>query len=43
MVVKLFIGYGFVKEELYVRIVGAVVSIILFYLLINNFGFIGAV
>ena len=42
MVVKLFIGYGFVKEELYVRIVGAVASIVLFYVLINNFGFIGA-
>lgn len=42
MVVKLFIGYSYVKEELYVRITGAVVSIILFYILINNFGFIGA-
>lgn len=42
MVVKLFIGYGYVKEELYVRIAGAVISIIMFYVLINQFGFIGA-
>lgn len=42
MVIKLFIGYGYVKEELYVRVIGAAISIIIFYVLINRFGVIGA-
>ncbi len=42
MVVKLFIGYGHVKAELAVRIVGAAISVLLFKILINEYGFYGA-
>lgn len=42
MVVKLLIGFGFVKQELYVRVTGALVSIFMFNFMINRFGFIGA-
>lgn len=42
MVVKLLIGYGYVKQELYVRVSGALASIAMFYFMINRFGFIGA-
>lgn len=42
MVVKLLIGYGYVKQELYVRVSGALASILMFYFMINRYGFIGA-
>lgn len=42
MVVKLLIGYGFVKQELYVRVSGALLSILMFYIIINKYQFIGA-
>lgn len=42
MVVKLLIGYGFVKQELLVRVSGALLSIIMFKYMIDKFGFIGA-
>lgn len=42
LVVKLIIGYGYVKSELFVRIVGAISSVVMFKLLISNFGFYGA-
>ena len=42
MVVKLFIGFGYVKAELAVRIIGAVFSVFMFKMLIDNFGFYGA-
>ncbi len=42
MVVKLFIGYGHVKAELAVRIVGAAISVLIFKMLINEYGFYGA-
>lgn len=42
MVVKLLIGYGFVKQELYVRVSGALLSIVMFYVLIDKYKFIGA-
>lgn len=42
MVVKLLIGYGLVKQEMFVRISGALLSIIMFYYMIENYGFLGA-
>ena len=42
MVVKLLIGYGYVKTELLVRIVGAGLSVLMFYVLIRYYGFMGA-
>lgn len=42
MVVKLLIGYGFVKQELYVRVSGALLSIAMFYYMINKYEFVGA-
>lgn len=42
MVVKLLIGYGFVKQELFVRVIGSVFSIVMFYWIIDKYGFIGA-
>jgi O-antigen/teichoic acid export membrane protein len=42
MVVKLFIGYGYVKAELAVRIIGAAFSVFMFKMLIDDFGFYGA-
>ena len=41
-VVRLIVGYGYVKGELLVRIVGAVCSVGCFYLLIKSHGFYGA-
>ena len=42
MTVKLLIGYGFVKTELLVRIIGAASSVLCFYFLIKGLGFMGA-
>ena len=42
MVIRLLIGYGFVKTELLVRGIGAVLSIVMFWILIKCFGFMGA-
>lgn len=42
LVVKLIIGYGYVKAELVVRIVGAVLSVMMFRVLIDKYGFYGA-
>ncbi len=42
MVVKLYIGYGHVKSELTVRIAGAAISVFMYKILINKFGFYGA-
>lgn len=42
MVVKLLIGYGFVKVELFVRVIGALLSVVIFYYLIKHYGFFGA-
>ena len=42
MVIRLLIGYGLVKTELLVRIVGAGLSIVMFWFLIKQFGFVGA-
>ena len=42
MVVKLLVGYGYVKQELFVRIVGAMLSCCMFYFVIREYGFIGA-
>ena len=42
MVIRLLIGYGFVKTELWVRIVGAGLSVVMFYVLIDHYGFMGA-
>lgn len=42
MTVKLLIGYGFVKTELLVRIIGAASSVLCFYFLIKGWGFMGA-
>lgn len=42
MVVKLLIGYGFVKQELFVRVSGALLSIVMFYYMIDRYQFIGA-
>ena len=42
MVVRLLVGYGYVKGELLVRVVGAALSVACFYLLIQNYGFSGA-
>lgn len=42
MVVQLFIGYGYVKAELAVRVVGAIFSVLLFKIFINYYGFYGA-
>ena len=42
MVVKLLIGYGYTKQELFVRVLGALLSIVMFYYVISNWGFIGA-
>lgn len=41
-VVRLIVGYGYVKGELLVRVVGAVCSVGCFYLLIKSHGFYGA-
>ena len=42
MVVKLLIGYGYVRMELLVRFIGAGLSIMMFYFLIKCYGFMGA-
>jgi len=42
MIVKLFIGYGYVKAELAVRILGAAISVLIYKILIDKFGFYGA-
>lgn len=42
MIVRLLIGYGYVKKELMMRVAGAVVSVVLFKVLISSFGFYGA-
>lgn len=42
MVIRLYVGYGYVKQELLVRIVGTLISIAMFYLLIEHYGFVGA-
>ena len=42
MVVKLLIGYGYIKTELLVRVIGAALSVMTFFFLIKNYGFIGA-
>ena len=42
MVVRLLIGNGYVKGELLVRIIGAVCSVVAFYILIQHYGFYGA-
>jgi O-antigen/teichoic acid export membrane protein len=41
-VVRLILGYGYVKGELTVRIIGAICSVVCFYVLIQHFGFYGA-
>ena len=41
-VVRLIVGYGYVKGELLVRIIGAVCSVVCFYVLIKHYGFYGA-
>lgn len=41
-VVRLIVGNGYVKGELLVRIVGAVCSVVAFYVLIEHYGFYGA-
>ena len=40
--ITIIIGYGFTKSELMLRIIGAIISFIMFKLLISNFGFYGA-
>lgn len=42
MIVKLLIGYGYVKAELCVRIIGALLAFITFNILISEFEFYGA-
>ena len=42
MVVKLLIGNGYVKGELFVRVSGAICSVVAFYVLIQHYGFYGA-
>lgn len=42
MVIRLLIGYGFVKTELLVRFIGSGLSVMMFWLLIKYFGFMGA-
>ena len=42
MIVKLLVGYGYVKGELAVRICGALLAVLTFRYLIGNYGFIGA-
>ena len=42
MVVRLLVGNGYVKGELFVRIVGAICSLVCFYFLIQHYGFYGA-
>lgn len=42
MVVKLLVGYGYVKVEMQVRIIGATISALMFYLLIARWGYYGA-
>lgn len=42
MVVRLLIGFGLVKQELLVRVVGALLSIIMFKFMIDKYEFIGA-
>ena len=42
MVVKLLIGNGYVKGELFVRVSGAICSVVAFYILIQHYGFYGA-
>lgn len=42
MVVKVLIGYGYVKQELFVRISGALLSVLMFYVVIKQYGFLGA-
>lgn len=42
MVVKLIIGNGFVKGELAVRIIGSVLSVLMYYFIIKYNGYIGA-
>ena len=41
-VVRLIVGYGYVKGELLIRVVGSVFSVLCFYLLIEHYGFYGA-
>lgn len=41
-VVRLIVGNGYVKGELLVRIIGAVCSVVCFYVLIAHYGFYGA-
>ena len=42
LIVKLFVGYGFLKEELAVRIIGAGIAFVMFVVLVDRFGFYGA-
>jgi O-antigen/teichoic acid export membrane protein len=42
MVVKLLVGNGYVKGELFVRVSGAICSVVTFYVLIQHYGFYGA-
>lgn len=42
LAIKLFVGYGYLIEELAVRVVGAGISFCVFYYLIERFGFDGA-
>lgn len=42
LVIKLLVGYGYVKYELIVRIIGAGISFLIFKILIDNYGFYGA-
>lgn len=42
MLVKLMIGWGYVKQELYLRLLGAIISIFSYKLLIDKWQFYGA-
>lgn len=42
LAIKLFVGYGYLVEELAVRVLGAGLSFCMFYFLVDRFGFDGA-
>ena len=42
LVVKLLLGYGFVKQELFVRVCGAALSVFVFHYCIEKYQFVGA-
>jgi len=41
-IITVIIGYGFTKSELFIRIIGAFMCVLMFKLLIGQFGFYGA-